>query len=45
MATTRKSIVDKAGRTIEMKSTPDRPYDPAFDSFLVLHENESNAGS
>jgi hypothetical protein len=39
MATTRKTMVDKAGRTIEMQSTPDRPFDPAFDSFLVLHEN------
>jgi hypothetical protein len=39
MATTRKTIVDPAGRTIEMRSTPDRPFDPAFDSYLILHEN------
>jgi hypothetical protein len=39
MAATRKTIVDKSGRTIEMRSTPDRPFDPAFDSFLILHEN------
>src|SRR5262249_53810209 len=39
MATTRKTIVDKSGRTIEMRSTPDFAFDPAFDSFLILHEN------
>src|SRR5262245_14533491 len=39
MATTPTTIVDRSGRTIEMRSTPDFDFDPAFDSFLVVHEN------
>jgi hypothetical protein len=39
MATTTKSKVDPSGRIIEMKSKPDFAFDPAFDSYLVVHEN------
>ena len=42
MATTRKTIVDKDGRTIEMQSAPDRPYEPAFDSYLKLYHDGCN---
>lgn len=39
MPTTTTTITDKAGRVIEMQSTPDFWLDPAFDSYLITREN------
>ena len=36
------TIIDRAGRIIEMKATPAFQFDAAFDSFLILHENGSD---
>lgn len=42
MATLSTTITDKAGRVIEMKSTAaTSALDPAFDSYLIPHENGS----
>lgn len=39
MSTPKVTAKDKAGRVIEMQANPDFWLDPAFDSYLVLHEN------